>query len=88
LGSGKPVTVRNIPTDPAQAGGRPDALKYQYGAYVALPLLQENRVLGILVLFASETEAFEEQEVELLGTLSESLVLALGPGWEQTGTPE
>jgi PAS domain S-box-containing protein len=88
LGSGKPVTVRNLPTDPAQAGGRPAALKYQYGAYVALPLLQENRLVGILVLFASEPEAFEEQEVELLGTLSESMALALGPGWALPGTPE
>ena len=88
LGSRRPVAVRSIPTDPAHSGGRADALTYQYGAYLALPLLQENRVLGILVIFASEPEAFEEQEVELLGTLSENLALAIGPGWEQTGTPE
>jgi len=87
VGSRRPVAVRSISTDPAHSGGRADALTYQYGAYLALPLLQDNRVLGILVIFASEAEAFEEQEVELLGTLSESLALALGPDWQQPGTP-
>ncbi|MCL4562594.1 MAG: PAS domain-containing protein [Chloroflexi bacterium] len=81
LRSGQPVAVRNIHTDPEQKDLRADALKYKYGSLVVLPLIniEEDR-LGVLVIYATEPDAFEEQEVEILITFSESIVRGMDPG--------
>lgn len=85
LEEGQPVAVQDLPIEPARAGRPADALKHRYGACLALPLLQDSRPQGVLVIVAAEPEAFEDQEVELLGALSENLSQALGPVWKQAG---
>jgi PAS domain S-box-containing protein len=88
LRSGRSIAVRNLASDPAHGDGRVDALKHRFGSYIALPLLREKDPQGVLVIYALEPYAFEEQEVETLETLSESLALALGSVWTQPGTPK
>jgi two-component system, chemotaxis family, CheB/CheR fusion protein len=83
LHSGRPVAIRNIPTDPAQKYWRADALKRHYGSFIALPLIHENEPLGVLVIYATEPEAFVDQEVESLSMLSESIAQAVDPNGKE-----
>ena len=80
LFSGHPVAVRNILNNPAQAQWRAEGQKYGFGSLIALPLITGKDPLGILVIFATDPESFEEQEVKELETLSESIVRAAAPG--------
>jgi two-component system CheB/CheR fusion protein len=69
LRSGHPVVVRHDPIGPAQTD-KP---------WIVLPIMLEKSPLGALVICAAESEAFADQEVELLQTISESMTLGLGP---------
>ncbi|MGE5222543.1 MAG: CheR family methyltransferase [Omnitrophica WOR_2 bacterium] len=79
LDSRRPVAIRNIPADPAQKSWRADALKHGYGSFLALPLIHENNLPGVLLIYAAEPEAFVEQEVENLFMLSRSIALVMDP---------
>jgi PAS domain S-box-containing protein len=86
LDSRHPVAVRNILTDPVQEDGRADARRCQYKSFIVLPLIHCDDRLGVLSIYASEPGAFEEQEVENLSILSESMAMTLGLVWKLPGT--
>ncbi len=88
LASGRPAAVRNLPTAPVKVNQRGAVHPQEAGSLLVLPILLEKAPLGVLVIYAAEPEAFADQEVALLETLSESLALALGPLWKQPGTPD
>ncbi len=88
LKSGRPVAVRNILNDPTLGDWRADALKHQYRSFIVLPFTPGKEHLGVLAIYATEPEAFEEQEVEFLSTLSENIGLILEPVWKPSGSPK
>lgn len=75
--TGEPVTCRFINTDPNYAPWRQEALKYGFQSSIALPLLVEGQVFGILSLHASVPDAFDEEELRLLMEVAGDLMFGI-----------
>ncbi len=71
--TGKPVIVQNIHTDPGYTPWRAEASKRGYAASIALPLSREDRIVGSLNIYAAESDAFDEEEVNLLTELADDI---------------
>ena len=76
--TGKPVLARNIPTDPAFGPWRAAAIQRGYASSIALPLLDEGRCFGALMMYAGEPNAFNAKEAELLAELANDLAYGIG----------
>jgi PAS domain S-box-containing protein len=77
LRSGQPVAVRHIDTDPAGQPWRSEAAQYGYASLIALPLLESAQILGALFIYATEADAFDPPEIELLETLANCIAHGL-----------
>lgn len=75
--TGKPVVGRNILTNPDSAPWRAQALKCGFAAISAFPLIIDGEVIGNLTILASEPDAFDAWEVQLLEELSEDLAYGI-----------
>lgn len=64
--SGRPATARNVSTDLAFRPWRDDALRRGYNSVVAIPLVNEGKAFGTLTIYASEEDAFDDEELDLL----------------------
>lgn len=60
----------NIATNPVMEPWREEAAARGYMSSIALPLKDETGVFGVLTIYASEPDAFDEHEVKLLKDLS------------------
>jgi len=69
----KPSIAKDILNDPNFAPWRAEATKRGYASSIALPLITDGRALGTLNIYAEETDAFNEEEVELLAQLADDL---------------
>jgi diguanylate cyclase (GGDEF)-like protein len=74
---GEPVVLRNVVDDP-EYPFRQEARQRGYGSGIVLPLRFEGRWVGSLHILAAETDAFDEQEVELLMATAGDLGYGLG----------
>ncbi|MGB6281319.1 MAG: PAS domain S-box protein, partial [Syntrophobacteria bacterium] len=61
----RPIIAKDILNDPNFAPWRAEATKRGYASSIALPLITDGRALGTLNIYAEETDAFNEEEVEL-----------------------
>jgi PAS domain S-box-containing protein len=52
---------------------RSEALKRGYASSIALPLVDHNGIFGALTLYATEPDAFDDEEVKLLAQLADDL---------------
>jgi PAS domain S-box-containing protein len=77
LRTGQPSLVRNISEDPAFAPWRAEAIVHGYQSIIALPLTSEGRTFGALGIYASETDAFDTEEVEILKDLAGDLAFGI-----------
>ena len=75
--SGKPEVVRDILKDPTLARWRDAAVKHGYASILALPLSDATRVFGGLCVYASEPDAFDEEETHLLEELANDLAYGI-----------
>jgi len=75
--SGVPYIAQNIQTDPALAIWREAALALGYQASAALPLRIDGRIVGAINFYASEPDAFDDEEVALLCNLTGELGIGL-----------
>jgi PAS domain S-box-containing protein len=73
----KPKVVRDISTDPGFTLWREKALKWGFASSIALPLICGDTVFGALNIYASEKDAFDEEEVDLLKKLSDNLAFGI-----------
>jgi PAS domain S-box-containing protein len=71
--TGKVSQCRNILTDPAFAPWRAEALKRGYASSIALPLLEEERAFGAVMIYSREPDPFSDEEVGLLEELAGDL---------------
>ncbi len=71
--TGRIEVCRNIHTDPRMLPWRADALLRGYASSIALPLICDGVVIGILSIYASEPDAFGADETTLLQELAEDL---------------
>jgi PAS domain S-box-containing protein len=82
--TGKPCLIRDIASHPAPAPWRAEALRRGYMSCIALPLLREIEITGVLSIYAEWSDAFDDHEAELLMQLANDL--AFGIQALRTGT--
>jgi diguanylate cyclase (GGDEF)-like protein len=70
--------ICNAPTDPLATMQLSSIMKHSgFRSLVALPLLADQTVLGILILVAEDGNAFSEEEMQMLREVSANLSFAL-----------
>ncbi|MEK7269580.1 MAG: GAF domain-containing protein, partial [Planctomycetota bacterium] len=73
----RPQIADRIPTNPEWVSLRAAARRCGYGALIALPLTDKNRVFGSVLLSAVEPDAFDEEAVGLLTELAGDLAYGI-----------
>ena len=84
--SGEPSIAKDILNDPSFVPWRDEALRRGFASSVALPLASRGQTFGALNIYASEADAFDTAEVNLLGELAGDLsfgIIALRARVEQ-----
>ncbi len=76
--TGRPSVVRDIMNDPGYIPWREQASQRGYASAVALPLDASGLTFGVLNIYASQQDAFDEEEVRLLGDMAGDLSYGLG----------
>lgn len=69
----KPVLTQNIARDPNMTPWQTAALKHKLASSLAIPLIPDGDVFGVLTIYAAEHDAFSEEEVRLLTDLANDL---------------
>lgn len=69
--------THEIATDASYEPWRLAATQRGYASSIALPLLTSNDVLGALNLYATESDAFDESELELLKELADDITYGI-----------
>lgn len=75
--TGRPDVLRDIPGDPRFAPWRERAAMFGYRSSLAVPVTVRGRAVGAVSVYASELDAFDDEEVALLAQLAGDLGLAL-----------
>ncbi len=75
--SGVVAVVRNIAAEDPHASWRNEALRRGYASTVALPLVADGQLLGVLGIYGAEPDAFDEQELALLVELSNDVAFGI-----------
>jgi diguanylate cyclase (GGDEF)-like protein len=80
--TGEPSVARNLLTDPVYAGPayarmREQAVQEGFASGTAFPLRIDGEVFGALVMAAADPDAFDEEEVRLLGKLAADLAYGI-----------
>jgi GAF domain-containing protein len=75
---GEVNVVEDILTDLDCAPWRAGASRRGYASMVSLPLSLNDRTFGALNIYASEQDAFDKEEVELLSELAGDLSYGIG----------
>lgn len=73
----KPAICNNIQTDPQFSPWRKQAIKRGYASSIAFPLVYQEKRVGALNIYAREPDAFDEEEVRLLGELASDLTYGI-----------
>lgn len=73
----KPVVTKNIKTEPANIAFRDAALKRDYRSCIALPLISEGQAFAAIVIYSSEFDVFDDDELTLLTNLADNLAFGL-----------
>ena len=76
--TGSPRGISNIETSTALLPPRAEALRRGYISCIALPLRNGDTVMGVLAIFAAESDAFDDSEVKLLMELADDMVYGIG----------
>jgi len=73
---GKPAICRDTNIDPDVAFAREEVRKRGYASILALPL-KDGRTFGVLTIYASAPDAFDDEEVSLLMGLANDLAYGI-----------
>lgn len=76
--SGKIIASQNHLLNPAYGPWRQEGAKRGYAASIALPLKIDDRVIGALTMYASQPDAFYQEEADLLAKLADNLAFGVG----------
>jgi diguanylate cyclase (GGDEF)-like protein/PAS domain S-box-containing protein len=72
-----PVVCNDIATDPKTAHLREAALQHDYQSQVIFPLHLDGKVIGLMLLYAAETNFFDTDEMNLLTEVASDISFAL-----------
>ena len=75
--TGKKVVCNDFLKDPTTLPWQPEAARRGYAACLVLPLLHLEKPMGMLMIYASEPNAFGTEEIQLLEHLAENLSFGL-----------
>ena len=75
--TGKASINRDVLSNPDYVLWRDEAIKRGYQSSIALPLIDDNRTLGAISIYAPEPDAFDDEEVRLLTELSNDLAYGI-----------
>jgi len=75
--TGKPKICRNLLEDPDFAPWRPIALKHGFRSSIALPLHASGQSLGVLNIYAAESDYFDAEEVRFLSEMANDLAYGI-----------
>jgi signal transduction histidine kinase len=73
----KQSVCRNILSDPQYTPWQSEATKRGYASSIALPLIASNQTLGVLNIYARESDAFDQEEISLLEKLADDLAYGI-----------
>lgn len=71
--SGEIVIFQNLMSDPRFAPWRSQAQKYGYASCIALPLKENDRIFGALVIFNGQADVFTQDKATLLAEMAQDL---------------
>lgn len=74
---GRPTVCKNILNDPKFAPWRGEAVRRGYGSSIALPIRVGGKVIGALNIYATEPDAFDAEEMDLLDELANDISYGL-----------
>ncbi len=63
---GVPVICSNIQVDPNFAPWRKDAIERGYASNMALPLIADGKIIGVVSLYAASPDFFQYEELQLM----------------------
>ena len=75
--TGAPCWSRDILTDPNMRPWRAEALKRGYASCISLPLMSQGEAFGALVLYAGESDAFNERTLEQYTDMANNLAYGI-----------
>ncbi len=75
--SGQMQVARSLRTDPSFGPWREAALAHGLGSSIVFPLRGDDHILAALNIYAAEPDAFDAQEVDLLGRLAANLAFGI-----------
>ncbi len=87
--TGKPVIRKSIEKDPQPNPWRAEGLKRGHKSSIALPLIHQDEVIGVLKVYAGKEDAFKTKEIEFLTQVAGDIAvgvksLRLEQGLEQS----
>ena len=87
--TGKAVVRKSIETDPQPNPWREEGLKRGHKSSIALPLIHQDEVIGVLKVYAGKEDAFKTKEIEFLTQVAGDIAvgvksLRLEQGLEQS----
>jgi PAS domain S-box-containing protein len=71
------IVARHIATDPSMAPWRESAIQHGFAAVAVLPLVQEDKTMGVLAVYSTIPDSFDLSEVELLTDLAADLAYGI-----------
>ncbi len=75
--TGRPCVVRQGAVEPMYSPWIQMAIQHGYRSFIALPLGQDGSVFGMITLYATEPDAFAEDEIEVLSELARDMGLGV-----------
>jgi PAS domain S-box-containing protein len=75
--TGRPLVVHNFADDPGVKIWRERIIAHGLGSVAALPLRLGGEIWGVFVIYAAETDVFQDREVGLLVEIADSISFAL-----------
>lgn len=77
IAESRPVPVRDIASAPEYALWRETALQCGFASCIALPLICAQGTIGMVSIYATEVDAFDEGEIELLNEAAADLAYGI-----------
>ncbi len=74
---GKEFIINDLSTDESFDPWRDEALKRGYASVISLPLFSKGKIIGIISIYSSEIDRFNEEEIGLLRELASDLAYGI-----------
>lgn len=73
----RPIIIADTETDPTIATWRDEALKRGYASILAVPLVDNDELAGVIAIYSDKRDAFEDEEVEFLVRVAGDIAVGL-----------